>query len=105
GRAPGSRPGRVAGGAGRGGRPDRRGTRRRGCERAGADREPRLRASVSLTVRTVHEVDELREFATVHATAFGYHWEDEKLDRLVVPFLRRVDCVARFDGGAIIALS
>ena len=37
---------------------------------------------MSLTVRTVHEPDELREFATVHATAFGYRWEEEKLEKL-----------------------
>lgn len=60
---------------------------------------------MSLTVRTVHEPGELREFATVHATAFGYHWEDEKLDRLMVPFLQRVNCVAAFDGGEMIGVS
>ena len=60
---------------------------------------------MSLTVRTVHEPDELREFARVHATAFGYHWEDEKLDRLMVPFLQRVNCVAAFDGGEMIGVS
>jgi predicted acetyltransferase len=60
---------------------------------------------VSLTVRTVHEPDELREFATVHATAFGYRWEQEKLEKLMVPSLQRVNCVAAFDGGEMIGVS
>ena len=60
---------------------------------------------MSLTVRTVHEPDELREFATVHATAFGYRWEQEKLERLMVPSLQRVNCVAAFDGGEMIGVS
>ena len=60
---------------------------------------------MSLTVRTVHEPDELREFATVHATAFGYRWEEEKLEKLMVPSLQRVNCVAAFDGGEMIGVS
>ena len=59
---------------------------------------------MTLEIRTVQDPDRLREFAVVHATAFGYRWEDDKLEK-VVPSLAVVNCVAAFEGEDIVGVS
>jgi predicted acetyltransferase len=59
---------------------------------------------VTLEIRTVQDPDRLREFAYVHATAFGHRWEDDKLEKLM-PSLGVVNCVAAFDGDDMVGVS
>ena len=60
---------------------------------------------MSLQIRGVNEEAELREFARVHATAFGHRFEQEKLEKLVLPWLPVVNCVAAFDDGSMVGVS
>ena len=60
---------------------------------------------MSFEVRTVHEEAEFREFAHVHATAFGHRWETEKLEKVILPWMPVVNCVAALDEGKIVGVS
>jgi predicted acetyltransferase len=60
---------------------------------------------MTLEVRTVDGVDELREFAEVHAVAFGHRFEEERLAKLILPALEQVTCVAAYDAGRMVGVS
>lgn len=60
---------------------------------------------MTLETRTVAGEQELREFARVHATAFGHRFEEERLTKLILPALEHVSCVAAYDGGAMVGVS
>jgi predicted acetyltransferase len=60
---------------------------------------------VTLEVRRLEEEAEFREFARVHATAFGHRWEDDKLENVILPWLPIVHCVAAFDGGQMVGVA
>ena len=60
---------------------------------------------MTLQTRTVDGADELREFAEVHAVAFGHRFEEERLAKLILPALERVSCVAAYDAGRMVGVS
>jgi predicted acetyltransferase len=57
-----------------------------------------------LEVRSIEGEEQVREFARVHATAFGHRWEDDKLE-VIVPWLPQVHGVAAFDGDTMVGVS
>ncbi len=60
---------------------------------------------MTIEIRAVQGEDELREFARVHATAFGHRFEEERLAKLILPALAQVSCVAAYDAGRMIGVS
>ena len=60
---------------------------------------------MTLTVRPIEGEEEFREFARVHATAFGHRWEDDKLENVILPWLPGVHAVAAFDGATMVGVS
>ncbi|MDX6519425.1 MAG: hypothetical protein QOF08_30 [Gaiellales bacterium] len=60
---------------------------------------------MTLETRAVAGEQELREFARVHATAFGHRFEEERLTKLILPALEQVSCVAAYDGGTMVGVS
>ncbi|HEX2588264.1 MAG TPA: GNAT family N-acetyltransferase [Gaiellales bacterium] len=60
---------------------------------------------MTLEVRPIEGEQELREFARVHATAFGHRWEDDKLENVILPWLPEVHAIAAFDGDTMVGAS
>jgi len=60
---------------------------------------------VTLETRILDGADELRQFAEVHAVAFGHRFEEERLAKLILPALEQVTCVAAYDAGRMVGVS
>ena len=60
---------------------------------------------MTVELRVVEGEHDLREFARVHAAAFGHRFEKERLASLILPALARVSCVAAYDSGRMVAVS
>jgi predicted acetyltransferase len=60
---------------------------------------------MTIEVRPAEGEAEFREFARVHATAFGHRWEDDKLENVILPWLPKVHAVGAFDGAAMVGAS
>ncbi len=60
---------------------------------------------MTIELRAVEGEHELRQFARVHAAAFGHRFEEERLVSLILPALERVSCVAAYDRGRMVGVS
>jgi predicted acetyltransferase len=59
---------------------------------------------VSIQVRPVYSEEGLREAARVHATAFGHRFEDERLEKVLLPALGFVNVFGAFDDGKMVGV-
>jgi predicted acetyltransferase len=59
---------------------------------------------VTIQVRPVYGEDGLREAALVHATAFGHRFEDERLEKVLLPALGYVNVFGAFEDGRMVGV-